>query len=160
MGPPVVTSSDKDVGRARDLARVLDTGFTIPGTRIRFGLDAIIGLIPGGGDLVGAALSSVIVLMALRNGVPAAVLWRMVANVAIDTAIGTIPVLGDLFDFAWKSNTKNAELLERYTQQPETVTTRSRTLGVLVVLGILLVLIGLGTLGFLLARALWQLLSS
>ena len=159
MGPPV-TSTDRDVGRARDLARVLDTGFTIPGTRIRFGLDAIIGLIPGGGDLVGAALSSVIVLVALRNGVPAVVLWRMVANIAIDTAIGTIPVLGDLFDFAWKSNTKNAELLERYTQQPETVTTRSRTLGVLVVVVIMLVLIGLGTLGFLLTRALWQLLTA
>jgi hypothetical protein len=145
---------------ARDLARVLDTGFTIPGTGIRFGLDAILGLIPGGGDLAGAALSSVIVLMALRQGVPAAVLWRMVGNVAIDTAIGTVPVLGDIFDFVWKSNSRNAELLERYAQAPDAVTKRSRWVGILVVAVILLVLIGIGTVGFLITRALWRLLTA
>jgi hypothetical protein len=151
--------ADRDAGRARDLARVLDTGFTIPGTRIRFGLDAILGLIPGGGDMAGAALSSVIVLMAVRQGVPAPVLWRMVGNVAIDTAIGTIPLLGDLFDVVWKSNTKNAELLDRYVQQPDTVTKRSRGVGILVVAVILLIIVGIGALGFLVTRALWRLLT-
>jgi hypothetical protein len=151
--------ADRDAGRARDLARVLDTGFTIPGTRIRFGLDAILGLIPGGGDMAGAALSSVIVLMAVRQGVPAPVLWRMVGNVAIDTAIGTIPLLGDLFDVAWKSNTKNAELLDRFVKEPAAVTKRSRGVGILVVAAILLIIVGIGALGFLVTRALWRLLT-
>lgn len=157
MGSPIVTSTDKDVARVRDLARVLDTVFTIPGTRIRVGLDAILGLIPGGGDVAGAALSGYIVLVAARLGAPPAVLWRMVANIAIDTAIGTVPVLGDLFDVAWKANSKNAELLDRFSEQPQTVTTRSRALGAIVVAGAVLALIGLATLGFLLARAVWQL---
>ena len=123
--------------RARAYARLLDSAFRIPGTNIRMGLDALVGLIPGGGDVLGAALSSGIVLMALRDGVPAPVLWRMVANIAIDAVIGAVPLLGDLFDVAWKANTKNAELLDRYLAQPQKTTTRSRTLGILVVVAII-----------------------
>jgi hypothetical protein len=160
MTSPALRTSDKDLQRLRDLARVLDNAFGIPGTKIRIGLDPILGLIPGGGDIAGAALSGVIVLVALRNGVPPAVLWRMVGNVAIDTAIGTVPFLGDVFDVAWKANTKNVQLLERFTEQPQTVTTRSRALGILVVVVAVLALIGLGVLGFLLARGLWQLLTA
>ena len=152
-------SNDTELQRVRELARVLDTIFVIPGTRIRVGLDAVLGLIPGGGDVAGAALSSIIVLVAARNGVPQAVLWRMVGNVAIDTAIGTIPLFGDVFDVAWRANMKNAELLERFSMQPEKVTTRSRMLGALVVIVLLLAVIGIGTLAFLLARLLWQLLT-
>ena len=125
--------------RARAYARMLDSAFAIPGTKIRMGLDALVGLIPGGGDVVGAVLSSGIVLMAMRDGVPAAVLWRMVANIAIDTLVGAVPLLGDLFDVAWKANTKNAELLDRYLEQPNKTTTRSRWLGVLVVGAMLLI---------------------
>jgi len=160
MASPLPTSNDSDLRRARSLARVLDTAVGIPGTRLRIGADAILGLIPGAGDIIGAALSSYIVLAAARKGAPPSVLWRMVANVAIDTAIGTIPILGDLFDVAWKSNTMNVALLERYVAEPQTVTTRSRMVGVLVVAVVLLVLIGLGTLGFLMARAVWQLLTT
>src|SRR5687767_2496107 len=112
MASPPAIPNDADVRRARALARALDTAIGVPGTPLRIGADAILGLIPGAGDIVGAALSSYIVLAAARRGAPPAVLWRMVANVAIDTAIGAIPVLGDLFDVAWKSNTKNVELLE------------------------------------------------
>ena len=159
MTTPVSPASDADVRRARALARVLDTAIGIPGTPLRIGVDAILGVIPGAGDVLGAALSGYIVLTAAKRGVSPAVLWRMVANVAIDTAIGTIPVLGDLFDVAWKSNTKNVELLERYVASPEKATTRSRALGVLVVVVVLLVLIGLGTLAFLVTRALWRILT-
>ena len=160
MASSLPTSGDRDLRRARALARALDTAVGIPGTPLRIGADAILGLIPGAGDIVGAALSSYIVLAAARKGAPPSVLWRMVANVAIDTAIGTIPVLGDLFDVAWKSNTMNVALLERYVAEPQTVTTRSRAIGALVVIVVLLVLIGLGTLSFLIARAIWQLLTS
>jgi hypothetical protein len=160
MASPVVPPNDKELERLRGLARLLDTAVGIPGTRIRVGLDAILGLIPGGGDIAGAALSGVIVLVALRNGVPPAVLWRMVGNVAVDTVIGAIPLLGDLFDVAWKANTKNVQLLEQFTEQPQTVTTRSRVLGILVAVVALFVLIGLGALGFLAARAIWQLLTA
>lgn len=160
MTSPIPTSNDRDLRRARSLARALDTAVGIPGTPLRIGADAILGLIPGAGDVAGAALSAYIVLAATRKGAPPAVLWRMVANVAIDTAIGAIPVLGDLFDVAWKSNTMNVELLERFVAHPQKVTTRSRAIGILVVTIVLLVLIGLGTLGVLLARAIWQLITS
>lgn len=160
MTSPVVPAAASDVRRARSLARLLDTAIGIPGTPLRVGADAILGLIPGAGDLIGAALSGYIVVTAARRGVPPSVLWRMLANVAIDTAIGAIPVLGDLFDVAWKSNTRNVELLERFVEEPQTVTTRSRLLGVLVVVAVLLLLVGLATLGFLVARAIWQLLAA
>jgi hypothetical protein len=159
MTTPVRPTSDIDIRRARALARVLDTVIGVPGTPLRIGLDAILGIIPGGGDVVGAALSAYIVLTAAKRGVSPAVLWRMVANVAIDTAIGAIPLLGDLFDVAWKSNTKNVELLERYVASPEKATTRSRGLGILVVVVVLLVLIGLGALTFIATRALWRVIT-
>jgi hypothetical protein len=147
----VTTGSSK----ARALARVLDNAVTIPGTKIRVGLDALIGLIPGGGDVAGAALSSIIVVMAMREGVPASVLWRMVANVAVDTAVGAIPVLGDLFDVAWRANARNAELLDRYHASPVKTKTRSRLLGLLVVVVLLLLVVGILTATALLLRALF-----
>jgi hypothetical protein len=159
MASPPAIPNDADVRRARALARALDTAIGVPGTPLRIGADAILGLIPGAGDIVGAALSSYIVLAAARRGAPPAVLWRMVANVAIDTAIGAIPVLGDLFDVAWKSNTMNVELLERFVAEPKNVTTRSRLIGALVVIAVLLLLVGLAALGFLVARAIWQLIT-
>ena len=155
-----MTVSDADVRRARALARVLDTAVAVPGTPIRFGLDAVIGLIPGAGDVVGAALSGFIVLTAVRGGVPRQVIWRMLANVGIDTLVGTIPVLGDLFDVAFKSNIKNVELLERYAAQPAAVETKSRRLAIIVVLFLALLLVTIGAIGFFAARLIWRLLAS
>lgn len=150
----------KAVGRARELARLLDSAFTIPGTRIRVGLDSIIGLIPGGGDAIGAALSSIIVITALRQGVPKPVVWRMVGNVVIDALTGSVPLLGDLFDVAWKANTKNADLLEQYERQPGKTTTRSRAFAILVVLVLLLILASILTTAALLLRWLFGLATS
>lgn len=96
------------------LARLLDTSIGIPGTRWRFGLDPILGLVPGVGDLAGAALSGYIVYEAWRLGVPRAVLARMIANVAAETLLGTVPVAGDLFDAWWKANRRNVDLLCRH----------------------------------------------
>lgn len=149
-----------DVRHARTLARVLDSAFSIPGTRIRFGLDPILGLIPGGGDVAGAALSGYIVLIAARLGAPPAVLGRMLLNVLIDTVVGSVPLLGDLFDVAWKSNLRNVALLERYAERPVAVERRSRGLMVLVLFGLALIAAAVGVVSFLLVQALWRMLTS
>lgn len=100
--------------RIRLLSRLLDEQFRIPGTTYRVGLDGLLGLIPGVGDAAGALLSAYIVYEAIRLGVPSTVLLRMLANIGIDTVGGAIPVVGDIFDMAWKTNKKNAALLHAY----------------------------------------------
>jgi hypothetical protein len=153
-------NNDRSLQRARTLARALDTAIGIPGTPIRIGLDAILGLIPGAGDVVAAALSGYIVLAAVRAGAPPLVILRMLGNVGIDTLIGSVPVIGDIFDVAYKSNIRNVELLERYSAQPATVVKRSRWLGALVVIVILLLLVGIATVALFLAQLVWRLLTS
>lgn len=157
LAPTKPMTSDTDIRRARALARVLDSAVGIPGTSLRVGLDAILGLIPGGGDVAGAALSGYIVLTAARLGAPKPVLARMLVNVLVDTAIGTVPVLGDLFDVAYKSNLLNVELLERYAADPVAVRRQSRWVAAGVVVIIVAIAAAVGTLGVLLVRALWNL---
>lgn len=111
-------ATNQSVERARLLARALDSAVRIPGTNVRFGLDALLGLVPGLGDVTGAAMGGYLVLLGSRMGVPKPVLARMVMNVALDTIAGVIPVAGDLFDVAWKANTRNMALLERYIEKP------------------------------------------
>lgn len=125
--------------RARALTRVLDTAARVPGTRVRFGLDAVLGLVPGLGDVAGAALSGYLVLLAARLGAPTSVVLRMLANVAVDTVGGGVPVLGDAFDVAWKSNTRNLALLERFLAQPTPTRRASRAVvgGILAALALL-----------------------
>jgi hypothetical protein len=94
------------------LSHVLDDWFRIPGTSIRFGIDGIVGMIPGVGDILGGIASCIIVLAAWFRGVPNITVARMVANVAIEVAVGTIPFVGDLFDIAFKANRRNYKLLE------------------------------------------------
>jgi hypothetical protein len=103
--------------RAKDLevlANWMDSVFEIPGTGIRFGMDALIGLVPGFGDTVTSIISLYILQAASRHGVPRATLARMAANIAADYAVGAVPVVGDVFDVYWKSNRKNVELLQRH----------------------------------------------
>ena len=105
---------DKNLDR---LSYILDRSIRVPGTDIRFGVDPIISfLFPFAGDTIGALMSTYIVLVSVRYGLPKSVITRMVFNVAADFAIGSIPFLGDLFDFAWKSNDKNMKLLERHAR--------------------------------------------
>jgi hypothetical protein len=137
---------------ARRLAYALDDLFRIPGTRLRFGLDPLLGLIPGGGDIAGGLLSTWIIITAARHGAPPAVLIRMTGNVIIDTLLGTVPVLGDLFDAGWKANRRNAALLERYLDEPGPVRTASRVVLVLALLLILLAVIGAAAAAVLLVR--------
>jgi hypothetical protein len=100
------------------LSRVLDTWFRVPGTQIRFGLDGIIGFIPGIGDFVGGAASCIIVLAAFFRGVPLITIARMVTNLVIEVGVGLVPVLGNLFDIGWRANRRNYHLLETSLQGP------------------------------------------
>ena len=100
----------------RRWAVLFDSAFRIPGTRIRFGLDAIIGLVPGIGDLSTPAFAALILLQAVRMRVPLVVQARMVLNAAIDMVTGLVPVLGDLVDIGWKANLRNLALLERHAR--------------------------------------------
>ena len=102
-----------DVTMSRQLARVMDDAVTVPGTRIGLGLDALIGLVPGIGDVVGSALSGVIVRDAIRARVPMVVLARMGLNLLIDALLGLVPGIGDVLDVAHRANRKNLRLLLR-----------------------------------------------
>jgi hypothetical protein len=97
-------------------AVILDSLFRIPGTSVRFGLDAIVGLIPGLGDLASPLYTALILLEGLRLRVPAVVQARMVLNAAFDMGIGLVPILGDIADVAWKANLRNVALLERHAR--------------------------------------------
>ena len=96
------------------MARLLDSAFYVPGLNVRFGLDPIIGLFPLVGDLISPLFTVGILLQARELGLPRVVQMRMVLNVAIDTCLGVVPIVGDLFDFAWKANDRNMDLLERH----------------------------------------------
>lgn len=100
--------------RIRRLAELLDSGIGIPGTRLRIGIEALIGLVPVAGDAVGLLLGAWFVYEGLRLRAPAPLLARMAANVAVDALAGTVPVIGDVVDFAFKSNQRNARLLEAH----------------------------------------------
>ena len=102
-----------DVAASRRLARVMDDAVTVPGTRIGLGLDALVGLVPGIGDVVGSALSGVIVRDAIRARVPVAVLARMGLNLVIDALLGLVPGIGDVLDVAHRANRTNLRLLLR-----------------------------------------------
>ena len=100
------------------LAHVLDDCFRVPGTSIRFGIDGIIGLVPGLGDVLTGLVSCIIPLAAWVRGVPYVTLARMVANLAIGVSVGSIPIAGDVFDIAWKENRRNYKLLTRHLAEP------------------------------------------
>jgi hypothetical protein len=100
--------------RIEALERMLERGFTVPGTRYQFGFDAIVGLIPVVGDFIGAAFGAYLVWEAKNLGMPKWKLWRMSGNVALDTAIGFVPVAGDALDFLFRSNTRNLRILKRH----------------------------------------------
>lgn len=99
------------------IARWMDSRFRIPGTGFRFGLDGIVGLIPGIGDLSTFLVSGYLVLLMARNGASGYVLARMILNIVLDAALGAIPVVGDMFDFAFKANVANVKLMQRYYQE-------------------------------------------
>ena len=100
--------------RVEALEKLLERAFHIPGTKIPFGLDSIIGLVPVLGDLIIAAMGAYMVWEARNLGMAKWQLIRMTANVGIDTAIGAIPIVGDAFDLVWRSNTKNLRIIKKH----------------------------------------------
>ena len=147
------SAGGRRLDRLRRFARVWDAAIRIPGTPFAIGLDPLLGLVPGAGDALGAGVALWIVLQAARLGAPATTLLRMLANVAIDALIGAVPVAGDVFDFAWKANLRNVDLLERHVADP-TGARRASTVW-LTAIGVTLglVLAGIVALGIVALRA-------
>ena len=102
------------------IAHLMDSQFEVPGTSIKVGLDSLIGLVPGVGDLISTAVSVWLIREARRLGASRWLVARMIWNVAVDTTIGIVPVVGDMFDVAWKANRKNIELLARHLERADT----------------------------------------
>ena len=134
------------------LARLLDDVATIPGTRIRIGLDSLFGLLPAGVDVLGGALSAWIIVAAARLGAPPAVIARMGGNVLLDTLVGAVPVLGDLFDIAFRANRRNVSLLRGYMETPGPVHRASRGMVAAVLLVLVAALIGAAVVAVLIVR--------
>jgi hypothetical protein len=101
------------------LATLLDTAVVLPGTNIRFGLDALIGLVPGIGDTITTAMSLWIVHEAHQLGAPGHVIVRMLGNVALDSVVGAVPLIGDAFDVMWRSNRRNMRLLQEWLDRED-----------------------------------------
>ena len=101
-----------------ELSEWMDNKFEIPGTGVRFGIDPLLGLLPGLGDLLSFLVSCFIVSAAARHGVSRITIARMGMNIAIDLVLGSVPLVGDLFDVAWKANTRNVDLLRRTFESP------------------------------------------
>lgn len=156
MNAPDPTPRDRAVRRLDSLSYLLDNSIPIPGTGRRFGLDAVIGLVPGFGDAAGSLMSAYIVVQAARLGAPASSLVRMLLNVGIEAVVGAIPFAGDLFDAWFKANARNVTLLRREMDRPGS--TRGSSTGVVlaVILALVLILGAVGWLAFSIVRALWQ----
>lgn len=132
--------------RVRRLSHLLDNAITLPGIGYRIGLDPLIGLLPGGGDLVTGLMSVYIVVEGVRLGMPARTLGRMGFNILLEVITGTIPLFGDLFDVAWKANVQNATLLERYLDSPKPHSLSDRLVGGLIIAALIALIVGVSVL--------------
>jgi uncharacterized protein DUF4112 len=108
---------EESVARLEALARLMDGAFVVPGTKIRLGLDAVIGLVPVAGDVISGLVSSYLIWEARQLGAPRFLIARMMANTFLDTTIGAIPVVGDAFDLMFRANMKNMALLRRHMEK-------------------------------------------
>ena len=134
--------SNKQLSKKLDnLAWLLDNSIKIPGTSWKIGLDGILGLIPGVGDLAAGGLSTYILYQAVKLKVPKAVLARMALNILLESVIGVIPIFGDLFDFIFKANQRNVDLMRKYVLNPRD-TTRQSALTLIALLVFFIVVLG------------------
>jgi hypothetical protein len=106
------------IERVENLSRLLDVAYGIPGTKLRFGLDALLGLVPIAGDVASAALSAYLIYEARRLGLPRTAIARMIGNVAFDAVLGAVPLFGDIFDVFWRANIRNVRILRRHLGEP------------------------------------------
>jgi len=109
------------LNRIRKLSRLMDTAIGIPGTKFRIGLDPIIGLVPGAGDIVDTAFSAYLIYLATQFNIPQKTLGKMIYNISLEAVIGSVPLVGDIFDAFYKSNMRNLALLEAHlaAEEPE-----------------------------------------
>ena len=140
--PPLAYASR--LKRMRQLSRLLDSAMVIPGTKQRIGLDPILGLIPGGGDTISAGLSGYIIIEAALMGLPREALIRMVMNILIDTVVGSMPVLGDIFDVFSKANLRNMQIVESHARSPEPSAKADRLFIGLLIAGLIMFAIVVG----------------
>lgn len=131
--------------RIARLARVMDSSIRVPVVGKRIGWDAVIGLIPGIGDLAGAAISGYIVVAAMRLGVPRRGIARMVANVGMETLVGAVPVFGDFFDMAFRANERNVAVIDRHLGKHDAVAETEGAPRDRQVSGLVLFVLGLGS---------------
>lgn len=156
MNPKDNTRRDSAVRRLDSLSYVMDNSIPLPGTNRRFGLDAVIGLVPGLGDAAGSLMSAYIVVQAARLGAPASSLVRMVLNVGIEAVVGAIPFVGDLFDAWFKANARNVRLLRQELDRPGSTRKASTGVVLAVILALVLILGAVGWLAISVIQALWQ----
>ncbi|THH39962.1 DUF4112 domain-containing protein [Neolewinella litorea] len=117
---PILTEAQRSVPQLQwvdTFSRVLDTKFRIPGTGVRFGLDFILGLVPGAGDILSLGMSGTLVATMARHGASPRLVARMLVNVVLDAFVGSVPVLGNIFDLFYKANYRNAELMREYYEE-------------------------------------------
>ena len=119
MDDEQIEINEEKLSRLKRLSEKLDNSITIPGTERKIGIDPIIGLIPGGGDLVGGIISIYVMHSGIKMGVSRKTIIRMFVNIALEFVIGCIPILGDLFDATWKSNQRNVKLIEKSIMSEE-----------------------------------------
>ena len=144
---PLTAGQEQRLKALKHLSRLLDSAFVLPGTEIRIGLDPILGLVPGLGDLVSPIFAIAMLWQGRDLGIPRVVQMRMIFNVAIDALVGMLPIAGDIFDFAWKANDRNYALLERHAYEHR----RSTAGDWLFVAGLVVLLLVIAAVPFLLA---------
>ncbi len=135
------------------LAFLLDRAFKVPGTNWRFGLDSLIGLVPGLGDIIGSMIGGYSIFIARQLGAPASIQMRMAMNLAVDGLIGIIPLAGDIFDFAFKAHSRNEALLTQWLATPHR--TQRSSIGVLLLAAVMLIAICAGGVWLLMTTLRW-----
>lgn len=145
----------RDLVALRKFAFLMDQAFPIPGTHIRVGFDAVLGLIPGIGDVIGAVLSTWIIAGALRHRVPGHVILRMVWNIVVDLIFGAVPVAGDVFDFLFEENMKNMRLLEAHRDRRRPPRSGRQIAFILAIIVAFLVVVALALLAGVIAVVFW-----
>ena len=161
--PVVKTWTDATVERRAGVDRLawwLDNAIAVPGTRFRIGFDALIGLIPGVGDLVGTLLSSYIIAVAAWEGLPPSALGRMVINVGLEAIVGAVPIVGDVFDAVWKANQRNIGLMAQFRRTPDVARRQSRAVVAAWAAGVITFIVILGIGAFAIVRWLVDMLGS
>jgi hypothetical protein len=151
-----ITDKQRLKKRLDRLAWYLDNSIQLPKLNVRVGIDPLVGLIPGIGDTIGAIMSSYILSEAARLGAPKSILLKMGFNIAVDALAGAVPIFGDLFDFGWKANQRNARILGDYLDNPRETAAGSRLFAWVLVGSLIGLFIFVGLLGYLVVYALWN----